>query len=118
MAPLVLCAALFCFYFWNSAGVYRDRNAVLAAMLRLQIHDEKLTPVGGRPDVLLLKTWGYQTALDHHLAKLGWGKVEWMGSIGHARKGSQQMEVVDESMTAQFRIVGLGHAPYSVRGAR
>lgn len=118
VSPIALIFLFFCWYFWSNAEVYSDRPALLSAMLRLQLGKEKVVSIGGRSDVLLLKTYKHQDALDGYFKVLGWSRVDWMGAEGQSRKGTQIMRVVNLAMTRYFRIIGLGHSPYIVRGTK
>lgn len=115
LSPVALLLAMFVWYFWSSAGRYHDRFAVLSAMLRLRFTDEKIVFVGGRPDTLLIKT-GDQATIDDYLNRSGWSCADWMDAEKQCRQNNQKMRIVNAAMTRCFRIVGLGHAPYSVRG--
>ena len=118
LSPVALFLTLFIWYFWSNTRHYSDRPALLSAMLRLQLAGEQITSVGGRSDVLLIKVRGHQATLDKYLGRSGWSRVDWMGAEGQCRKGEQKMRVVNLAMTGYFRIIGLGHAPYVVRGAK
>ncbi len=100
LSPVALFLTLFIWYFWSNTRHYSDRPALLSAMLRLQLAGEQITSV------------------DKYLGRSGWSRVDWMGAEGQCRKGEQKMRVVNLAMTGYFRIIGLGHAPYVVRGAK
>ncbi len=101
---------------WSSISRCDEPLAVLCAMVRLQVSDEQIVPVGGRSDVLLAKVRGHQRALDLYLVRSGWSRVDWMGSEGQSRKGGRTMHVASGAMFHYFRILGLGRSPYKDSG--
>ncbi len=115
LCALALSVILFFWYFWSRAGEYEDRYAVLAAMLRLKLTDEKVVLVGGRSNVILVETQqGYQPIFDNYMKSLGWQFVDRMGSGVYFRKGNQELEVRDFSLTVYFRLHGLGSDPHKL----
>ena len=81
-------------------------------MLRLTLTDEKVVAVGGRSDVVLMKSSGYQKVFDGYMKNLGWSFADRMGASVYFCKDAQELTVVDGSMTRYFRIHGLGCNPY------
>jgi hypothetical protein len=116
LSPVLVLVLLFGWSLWDSIGRCDEPLTVLSAMVRLEVSGEQIVPIGGRSDVLLAKVRGHQQVLDRHLARSGWGLVDWMGSEGQSRKGGRTLRVSSGAMFHYFRILGLGRSPYKDSG--